>query len=102
MKVIAAAASLALLAGCASGGHCVGEFDYQKARTLPAPEKVEGISAPEGGTPLRIPPEPAQKTPYAETYENPDKPGKQKVRCLDVPPRLEEPAPPAEPPKPAA
>ena len=86
-----------LLAGCASGGHCVGEFDYQKAQNLPPAPAVEGIKTVDGGSALRIPPAPAQAAPYAETYADPENPEKQKTRCLDVPPRMEEPTPPKSP-----
>lgn len=87
-----------MLAGCASGGHCVGDFEYQKAGNLPAAAPVDGLKPMDSSSALRIPPEPAQKTPYAETYPDPEDPEEQKVRCLDVPPRLQEPAAPPAPP----
>jgi hypothetical protein len=80
-----------MLAGCASGGHCVGEFDYQKAQNLPPAKPVEGLRQGDSGATLRIPPEPAQKVAFAEPYTDPEDPAKQKYRCLDLPPRLVEP-----------
>ena len=98
MKRVVLSAAAALLAGCASGGHCVGEFDYQKAQNLPAAAPADGVKVADTGSTLRIPPEPSQKTAYAEKYPDPEKPGKEKIRCLDAPPSMEEPAaPPAAP-----
>jgi hypothetical protein len=78
-----------LLAGC--GGvsrHCVGEFEYQRAETLPAPASVEGLTMPESVAALRIPPPPAEPVPFAREYPDPDNPAKTRVDCLDVPPRI--------------
>jgi hypothetical protein len=97
MKILPSLLLLILLAGCATGGHCVGEFDYQKAENLPPAKPVAGLRQSDSGAALRIPPEPAQKVAYAEYYPDPENPEKQKVRCLDVPPRLEVPEPAPEP-----
>jgi uncharacterized lipoprotein len=79
-----------LIAGCSGGmsRHCVGEFEYQRAETLPPPEQVEGLTMPESVAALRIPPPPEQPVPYAIEYPDPAKPGKTLVNCLDVPPRI--------------
>lgn len=111
MKFLILMAAVGMLAGCASGGgRCSGDFDYQQAQTLPPAQVVEGIKTPDSASALRIPPEPATKVPFAETYQNPEDPSQYKTRCLDVPPRAPDPAPaeaapaaavkPAEPAKP--
>ena len=91
-----------ILAGCASGGRCVGDFDYQKAQNLPPLQGAEGVKAPESVSALKIPAQPKNPVAYAEHVPNPEKPGKQKVQCLDTPPLMAEPAPaaPATPAKP--
>ena len=101
MKTPLSLIALIALAGCASGGHCLGEHDYQKAQNLPPPPAVEGLRQSDSSAALRIPPAPEQGAPYAETYPDPEDAAKQKVLCLDVPPRMAEPVPPpaAEPPK---
>lgn len=90
---ILALAAVALLSACASGGHCVGEFDYQKAASLPPATAVQGLAVPESASALRIPPPAAKPVPYAEFYPDPEDPEDRKVRCLDVPQALPEPKP---------
>lgn len=113
MRLLKIAGVLALLAitGCAgTGGRCVGEFEYQKARTMPPAPGVEGVKQPESASALRIPPEAKQAVPYAEYIPDPEKPERQIVRCLDTPPVMPaEPAPtpppqevPAAPPAPSS
>lgn len=85
-------AGVLTLAGCATGGRCVGEFDYQKAETVAPIRAADGVKAPESGSALRIPPAPSQPVPLAEHVADPDKPGKTKVHCLDTPPAMQEPA----------
>lgn len=102
MKSAFAGIAVLLLTGCASGGHCLGEFEYQKAHQLPAAPAVEGIKPADTSSALRIPPAQPQQASYAETYADPENPDKQKVRCLDVPPRMAEPATPPPAPAPAA
>lgn len=85
--------SVLALAGCASGGRCVGEFEYQKAETVTPIHSADGVKAPESASALRIPAPPKQSTQFAEHVPDPDKPGKQKVSCLDTPPVMAEPAP---------
>lgn len=91
----AAVAAVLVLAGCASGGRCVGEFEYQQAQTQPPVQGADGVKAPESVSALRIPPPPKRNVAYAEHVPNPDKPGKQKVMCLDTPPVMAEPVAPA-------
>jgi uncharacterized lipoprotein len=90
MKVLLPSVAAALLlAGC--GGmsrHCVGEFEYQRAETLPPPAPVEGLTMPDSVAALRIPPPPAESVPYAREYPDPENPNKTRVDCLDVPPRI--------------
>lgn len=88
------AAALAV-GGCASGGRCAGEFEYQKAQTLEPIRGTDGVKAPESGSALKIPPAPAQPVPFAQRMADPDKPGKEKIMCLDVPPPMPAPAQPA-------
>ncbi len=100
MKALVPAMAALLLAGC--GGvtrHCVGEFEYQRAQTLSPPEQVEGLTMPESVAALRIPPPPDEPVPYAIEYADPDKPGKTRVDCLDVPPRIRVAAEPPEAPE---
>ena len=86
------AVAVLTLAGCASGGRCAGEFEYQSAGTIPVIQGSEGIKAPESGSALRIPPPPKQSVAFAEPVADPDKPGKQKLMCLDLPPAMPAPA----------
>lgn len=79
----------ALLSAC--GGvsrHCVGEFEYQRAQTLPAPGKIEGLSLPDSASALQIPPAPENPVPYARQVPDPEDPGEMRTECLDVPPPL--------------
>lgn len=91
LKFTALLGALAL-AGCASGGRCVGEFEYQKAENVAPIRSAEGVKAPESPSALRIPAQPQQSTAFAEYAPDPEKPGKQKVSCLDTPPLMPEPA----------
>lgn len=92
-----------LLSAC--GGvtrHCVGEFEYQKAQTLPAPGKVEGLALPDSASALQIPPPPENPVPYAREVADPANPGAMRTECLDVPPALTiKPEPPEPAPAPA-
>lgn len=85
--LLPALAAVALLGGCASGGHCVGELDYQKAYSLPA-VSVADVKMPSSSAALVIPPPPAQIVPYGFTKDDPKKPGRKVTECLDTPPRL--------------
>ncbi len=94
-RLLLSALALASLTAC--GGinrHCQGEFEYQQAATLPAPEAIEGLRVPESPSALRIPPSPEQPVPFARESADPSKPGKMRTECLDVPPPL-----PPEPPE---
>lgn len=78
-----------MLGGCGGASrHCVGEFEYQRAETLPPPTQVEGLTMPDSVAALRIPPPPAESVPYAREYPDPENPKKTRVDCLDVPPRI--------------
>ena len=93
MKAIVVAALLSVvLAGCASGGRCAGEFEYQKAQSITAIQGGDGVKAPQSGSALRIPPQPKQPVAFAEPVTDADKPGKQKLMCLDTPPVMPTPA----------
>lgn len=98
MRIVILGAVLAL-GGCASGGHCTGEFDYQKAESLPPAPQLAGIKQPESPSALRVPPAPAKPVPFAERVPDPENPKDEIVRCLDVPPPL--PIEPAATPAPA-
>ncbi|SFF43029.1 hypothetical protein SAMN04488120_10460 [Fontimonas thermophila] len=96
--------SILLCAGLfvsACGGisrHCEGEFDYQRAQTLPPPAEVPGLQVPESPSALRIPPEPQTVVPFARQVQDPDNPDKTRIECLDIPPRMRsEPAEPVTP-----
>lgn len=88
MKAVSACLAILLLSGCAAGGHCVGTFPYQEARLAPQLQPVDGIQVPESSAALRVPPPPEQVVPYASYTEDPARPGRPRVSCLDVPPRL--------------
>jgi hypothetical protein len=88
-------AGFALIAGCASSGHCTGEFDYQKAYSLPQPA-VPGLKQPTSSAALVIPAPGKQIVPYAHNAPDPSKPGESATQCLDTPPRMPA-APPAAP-----
>ncbi|MEQ1438693.1 hypothetical protein AAG565_04950 [Fontimonas sp. SYSU GA230001] len=102
---LTALAAAVLLTAC--GGvsrHCVGEFEYQRAQTLPVPAQVDGLAVRDSPSALQIPPPPAHPVPFAREVEDPKKPGKMRTECLDVPPPLnlkaEPPAPDAAKPAP--
>ncbi len=80
----------ALLAGCGTNRHCIGDFPYQRAATLAPPAPVEGLQAPESMSAMVIPPPPAESVSYAREIPDPDNPGSTQVQCLDVPPALVE------------
>jgi hypothetical protein len=80
-------AAVALITGCASSGHCLGEFDYQKAYSLPQPA-VPGLRQPPPSAALVIPAPGKQIVPYAYSAPDPSKPGQSATQCLDTPPRM--------------
>lgn len=87
MKKILTVMLLATLAGCSTtGGRCKGEFDYQKATTLPSVTEVGGVKITPSGSALVIPPPVPNGKPYAETYPDPKDPDDELIRCLDTPP----------------
>jgi hypothetical protein len=88
MKVVSACLAVLLLSGCAAGGHCAGTFPYQQAELAPQLQSVDGIQVPESSAALRVPPQPELVVPYAMVTEDPRRPGRSRVSCLDVPPRL--------------
>jgi hypothetical protein len=88
MKAVSASLAVLLLSGCAAGGHCVGNFPYQQAELAPQLQPVDDIQVPESSAALRVPPPPQQVVPYAMVTEDPSRPGRSRVSCLDVPPRL--------------
>lgn len=85
---IAIIAAVVLLGGCGTNRHCIGDFPYQSATTLPPPERVEGLTMPESVSAMRIPPPPEQAVPYALEVPDPENPGNTRVSCLDVPPPI--------------
>lgn len=99
MKKILTVLLLASLAGCSStGGRCKGDFDYQKATTLPPVTEGSVIKVTPSGSALAIPPPVANGKPYAESYPDPEDPDDKLIRCLDTPPAMpvtETPAAPA-------
>ncbi|HUS25486.1 MAG TPA: hypothetical protein VM369_11105 [Candidatus Binatia bacterium] len=94
MRVVlpALGAAMLLASGCAANGYCTGEFAYQKAGSVPPLKNAQGLKLPESSSALKIPPPPAQTTPYAQTVKDAD--GDDAVACLDQPPPMPPPAPP--------
>lgn len=96
LRLLASAAAVLVLSGCASNRYCSGEQAYQDARTLPPPAEVSGLKMPDSPSALRIPPAPAKPVPFASEVPNPAKPGQTMAECLDMParmpPRPEQPA----------
>lgn len=86
MLLVALTASV-LLSGCASGGHCMGEFDYQKAYSLPQ-VTVADVKQPASSASLVVPPKPARIVPFGQLVDDPKRPGKTVSECLDNPPGL--------------
>lgn len=80
------------LAGCAAGGYCEGEQDYERAEIYPPLQTVDGVKLPESQAALRIPPAPATAVAFGERYTDED--GDEAVRCLDKPPAMPVPAAP--------
>ncbi|MCI0750056.1 MAG: hypothetical protein L0Y32_05895 [Nevskiales bacterium] len=77
------------LGACAPGWYCQGELEYQKAGSVPPLKMTPDLKLPESSSALNIPPAPKQSTPYGESYQDAD--GKERIRCLDMPPTLPEP-----------
>lgn len=100
MSILSAALLLSACGGVSR--HCVGEFEYQKAQTLPAPGQIEGLVLPNSASALQIPPAPEKPVPYAREVADPANPGEMRTECLDVPPALTiKPEPPEPVPAPA-
>jgi len=89
-RMILAAASAALLAGCAGNRYCLGDQPYSHAPSVPAPQPVEGLKIPDSNAALKIPPPPADPAPFGRKVT--DEKGKEVVECLDQPPRMSTPA----------
>ena len=85
--VVLAITGTALLSGCASGGHCLGDFDYQKAYSLPQ-VNVADVKMPSSSAALVIPQPVSNLVPYGILVNDPKNPGKLTAQCLDTPPRL--------------
>jgi len=79
----------ALLSACSATSHCKGKLDYQEAPSVPPLAGVEALKLPESPSALRIPPPPEQPVAFGEKYQN--EKGKERYRCLDVPPRMDVP-----------
>ncbi len=78
-----------LVAGCSSNRHCEGEFPYQRAVSTGELQPVDGVTPPTSAAALVIPEVQGDNAqPYASEEPDPEKPGKTRVRCLDVPPSL--------------
>lgn len=80
--------ALAGLSACSSTRHCERATAYQEAETVAPLQPVDGIQPPSSPSALRIPPPPAEIVPFALREEDPDKPGRTRVRCLDLPPAI--------------
>ncbi|MDP9142245.1 MAG: hypothetical protein M3O62_15840 [Pseudomonadota bacterium] len=84
---VAALAAVAVLSACGGGArHCTGEFEYQKAQTLPPPGAVDGLSVPQSPSALQIPPAPKAPVGFANQVQ--DEGGNLRTECLDMPPRM--------------
>jgi uncharacterized lipoprotein len=86
VRLISLAGAVALLAGCGASRYCSGVQPYQTAVDLPPLATVEGLGVPESQAALRVPAGPTEGPGYAETYE--DQRGRERIRCLDMPPPL--------------
>jgi hypothetical protein len=80
------------LGACAANTYCEGQQTYQKAKTVPPLQGVEGLKLPQSASALKIPPPPANTVPYGERVKDAD--GDDMVACLDKPPAM---PPPVEP-----
>lgn len=86
---------LLALSACAANTYCDGQQNYQKAKTAPPLQGVEGLKLPDSATALKIPPAPANPVAYGEHVK--DAKGDDVVQCLDKPPEM--PPSPVVPPK---
>lgn len=76
------------LGACSSARHCEREQPYQRAETVAPMAPIDGVAPPMSPSALRIPDAPASATPFAIQEADPDRPDRQRVRCLDVPPPI--------------
>jgi hypothetical protein len=94
-RFVLIAACAALMCGCASHSYCLGDQPYTHAKSVAAPQPVDGLKIPESSAALKIPPAPAETVPYGRKVK--DEKGETVVECLDRPPPM-----PAEPAKPSS
>ena len=90
MKLRLSVLGLALMLGACGGvsRHCVGEYPYQSAETLPTPTNIEGLELRDSAAAMRIPPAPENPVPFARQVADPANPDNPRVECLDLPPRM--------------
>ena len=86
-KMILLLLASTVLGGCAAGGHCLGEYDYQHAYSLPSISNAN-VKAAGASSALVIPPPPARVVPFGSLVDDPKNPGDTAAQCLDVPPGL--------------
>ena len=94
VKVLGLVSALALSA-CTANSYCDGAQNYEKAKTVPPLQGVQGLKLPESATALKIPPAPANAVAYGTHVK--DKDGDDVIQCLDKPPDM--PPVPVVPPK---
>jgi hypothetical protein len=82
MKVLALLPAAILLSACGATKYCLQEQDYQKAAVVPDLKPAQGLVLPASAGALRMPPEPANPTPFGVEAKD------GKGSCLDQPPRL--------------
>lgn len=85
IRTMLLAACAVLLAGCA-GSRCLGDQPYAHAPSVPPLQPVEGLKLPDSSAALKIPPPPANPTPFGQKVTS--EKGKEAVECLDQPPRM--------------
>jgi len=82
-------ASSVLLAGCASESYCLRQQRYDKAQSVAPIAAGEGLSLPQSPTALKVPPPPANDTPFGILLTGGRKSNNgTRVQCLDQPPPL--------------
>lgn len=87
MKLLLWVLLFGLIAGC-SRAQCEREQLHHRAQEFPPLQAPPGLEVPPPDPNFAIPRVDSDGPLYAEEVPDPDDPGETKLRCLDMPPRM--------------
>lgn len=85
---IAILTAVAALTACSSNRYCEGPQPYESARSIPPLVGTENLKIPSSTTALKVPPAKGESLSFGYVVQDPSKPGKTRIECLDQPPPI--------------